>query len=186
MNNNLLILGAGQYGMIAKEIAESMNCFAKIDFLDDQNEIAIDRLENYESYIGQYSHAIVAIGDSDIRLSYIQKLEEACFNIPVLVSPRAYVAPSAQIMKGAIVEPMAVINANAMVAIGVFVCAGAIVNHNAAIGDGCVLQCGSVVAAGSLMLAKTKLNYSAVYYGCDKERAMRRPVGNDYKFEDGM
>lgn len=32
MNNNLLILGAGQYGMIAKEIAESMNCFEKNRF----------------------------------------------------------------------------------------------------------------------------------------------------------
>ena len=32
---NLLIIGAGQYGMVAKEIAESMKCFEKIDFVDD-------------------------------------------------------------------------------------------------------------------------------------------------------
>ena len=32
---NLLILGAGQYGVLAKEIAESMGCFATIAFLDD-------------------------------------------------------------------------------------------------------------------------------------------------------
>ncbi len=34
-SKNLLILGAGQYGQIAKEIAESMGCFEKISFLDD-------------------------------------------------------------------------------------------------------------------------------------------------------
>ncbi|MBR1677729.1 MAG: acetyltransferase, partial [Clostridia bacterium] len=35
MNRNLLILGAGQYGTVVKEIAKSMECFEKIDFLDD-------------------------------------------------------------------------------------------------------------------------------------------------------
>lgn len=49
-------------------------------------------------------------------LEYIQVLEEALFNVAILVSPRAYVAPSAQLMKGTIVEPMAVVNANAVVA----------------------------------------------------------------------
>ena len=38
MDKNLLIIGMGQYGMIAKETAEAMNCFDKIDFLDDNNE----------------------------------------------------------------------------------------------------------------------------------------------------
>ena len=35
MNKNLLILGAGIYGLVAKEIAESMGCFGKIAFVDD-------------------------------------------------------------------------------------------------------------------------------------------------------
>ena len=40
---NLLIIGAGQYGMVAKEIAESMKCFEKIDFVDDvlQPEVSL-------------------------------------------------------------------------------------------------------------------------------------------------
>lgn len=170
MNNNLLILGAGQYGMVAKEIAESMECFEKIDFLDDNSEIAIDKLENYEMYSQEYSYAIVAIGNADIRLEYIQKLEEALFKIAILVSLMAYVAPSAQLMKGTIVEPMAVVNANAVVAIGVIICAGAIVNHNAAVGDGCLLQCGSIVAACTLMKMKNTLGYNEVYGDVESER----------------
>lgn len=35
MNQNLLIIGAGIYGLVAKEIAESMGCFRRIDFVDD-------------------------------------------------------------------------------------------------------------------------------------------------------
>lgn len=36
MNKNLLILGAGQYGQVAKEIAEDMEYLEKISFLDDR------------------------------------------------------------------------------------------------------------------------------------------------------
>ncbi|MDP4117851.1 MAG: hypothetical protein Q8873_01510 [Bacillota bacterium] len=46
MNENLLILGAGQYGMVAKEISESMEYFYKIDFLDDNNEFEINSQRN--------------------------------------------------------------------------------------------------------------------------------------------
>ena len=58
MNKNLLILGAGQYGLVAREIALSMRCFEKIDFLDDKSELAIGRLEDYEKYTAGYSCAI--------------------------------------------------------------------------------------------------------------------------------
>ena len=43
MNRDLLIIGAGQYGMVAKEIAESMRCFDKIDFLDDKSRFSLRR-----------------------------------------------------------------------------------------------------------------------------------------------
>ena len=35
MNKNLLILGAGQYGTVVKEIAKSMDFFSQIDVLDE-------------------------------------------------------------------------------------------------------------------------------------------------------
>ena len=185
MKKNLLILGAGQYGYVVKEVAESMGCFDKIAFLDDNAQQAIGKLDEYEKFVTEYPYAFVAIGNADLRLSYLKKLEESCFAIPVLVSPQAFVSRSAQLMKGTIVEPMAVINSNSTVAIGVFVCAGAIVNHNAFVGDGCQLDCGSVVGSNVIVTAKTKLYYNEVI---DKERAeiaLRRPP-EGYKFEDGV
>lgn len=167
MENCLLILGAGQFGRVAKEIAESMGCFAKIDFLDDKSELAIDSLESYNMYVGIYEMAIVAIGDPDVRLDYICKLGRAGFKIATLVSPRAYVAPSATVMCGSIIEPMAVVNANAMVESGVIVCAGAIINHNAVVSEGCLLQCGSVVTSAAHIPHKTRIDYNDVYYCVD-------------------
>ena len=39
MNHNLLIVGAGIYRVVAKEIAESMECFDKIAFADDKKKM---------------------------------------------------------------------------------------------------------------------------------------------------
>lgn len=161
--NNLLILGAGQFGLMVREIAESMNCFDKIDFLDDNNEIAIGKLNDYEKFSCEYRYAVVAIGNPEIRLSYIQKLEEACFIVAIIASPRAYIAPSTQIMKGSIIEPMAVVQANSAVAMGCIISSGAVVRHNAFVGDVCHVDCNAVVMSGSVVLAKTKIEACTVY-----------------------
>ena len=65
MNKNLFIIGAGQYGFVAKEIAGEMNFFDKIDFLDDNNEIAIGNFERYEELSASYSYDVAAIDNSE-------------------------------------------------------------------------------------------------------------------------
>ena len=193
-NKNLLILGAGQYGQVAKEIAKDMGCFEKISFLDDRcdetlerNELIIGNLCDYKKFVTEYSYAFVAMGSAELRLEYIKKLQDESFKVETLVSPKAYVSQSAQIMCGSVVEAMAVVNAKVHIAKGVYVCAGAIVNHNSFVGDGCTLQCGSVVPAKSCVFAKTTLEYNEVYTKkFDEPIEKRTPAGNDYKFEDGM
>ena len=65
MNKNLLILGAGQYGQVAKEIAKDMGCFEKISFLDDRcdetlerNELIIGNLCDYKKFVTEYSRLL--------------------------------------------------------------------------------------------------------------------------------
>lgn len=176
MNKNLLIIGAGQYGMIAKEVAESMGVFERIDFLDDNNEIAIGKIKDYENFVCDYSYAFVAIGDNAFRLEMIEKLQGACYQIAILVSSKSFVSPSAQLRKGTIVEPMAVVQANASVAIGCLVCSGAVVKHNAFVGDGCYLDCNGVVQAGVLVPARTKVDANTVYTIEDATTALQSMV----------
>ena len=42
--NNLLIIGAGQYGAMIKESARALNEYDKIDFLDDNSVLAIGKI----------------------------------------------------------------------------------------------------------------------------------------------
>lgn len=164
MKDNLLILGAGAYGRVAKEIALSTNRFKKIDFLDDANTCAIGKFDDYVTLAKTYPCAVVAVGNPKLRLEYIEKLLKVGYNVVNLFSPQAYVSPSAQVGKGCIVEPMAVVNANTELGMGVIVCAGAVVNHDCIVGDGCQFDCGSVIAARAVVPRITKLENNAVYY----------------------
>ncbi len=49
---DLLILGAGEYGQLVKELAQ--NKYRRISFLDDKSEVAIGKLEDYNKFVGKY------------------------------------------------------------------------------------------------------------------------------------
>ncbi len=163
MSRNLLILGAGQYGMVAKNIAESLQCFEKISFLDDHNPIAVGGLSDYMHFSKAYSSAIVAIGAPELRLMLLQKLTEAGFEVISLISPMTSISPSARIGEGTIVEPMAVVQSNATVGRGCLLCAGTVVKHDVCVGEGCYLDCNVVVMSGAIVPPRTKVEACCVY-----------------------
>ena len=159
MNNNLLILGAGQYGTVIKEIAKSMGCFEKIDFLDDAfglkeayeiyHERPIGKLVDYENFAMDYSYAIVAIGNAEVRKAWTEKLICSFFRIPVIVSPKAFVGVTARLHHGVVVEPLAIVHENATVGIGTFISAGAVVIHNSNVADFCHIDSNAVIMRGA-------------------------------------
>lgn len=158
--------------MMAKEIAISMKYFDKIDLLDDNSALAIGCLTDYKKYSGEYAYTAVAIGDADIRLRWIEKLSKTFLHVAILISPQAYVSPSAVVKKGSIIEPMAVIQTNTELSVGVIVSAGAVVGHNVFIGDGCHINCGFVVRPNSVILAGTKMGFGEVA-GQDKQKFLK-------------
>lgn len=167
---NLLILGAGQYGFVVKEIAQDMGCFEKIKFLDDNCgksesdniKMIIGKIEHLEQMKNEYSYAIPVIGNPHIRLSLIDKLEKMNYKIPVIISPRAYVSPSAKIEKGSVIEPLAGAHANAKIGKATYISMGAVVNHNAVVGDGCHVDSNAVVMSGAEITSGTKINPATV------------------------
>ena len=163
MNKNLLILGAGQYGRVVKEIATDMNCFEKISFLDDNSSLAVGKLTDYKFFEDSYSYAFVAIGNPDIRIKWLDLLEETNYTIPVLIHPKAYVSPSAKIMDGSIVEPMVVVHTECTIEKGCFISAGAVINHAAKCLECCHIDCNATVSGYAVVPAGTKVNIGAVF-----------------------
>lgn len=159
MNKNLLILCDSPYGTVAKEIALSMGCFEKVDVLNQHfgvpeaegvyHEISIGKLEDYENFAGTYSYAVAAFEDSQARLAWSDKLIEAGFAIISLISPKAYVSPSAQINQGCIIEPLAGVNSNVSVGACSIIKMGALINHNSLVAEGCCCENHSIIKTGA-------------------------------------
>ena len=159
---SLLILGAGQFGQVTYEIAESLG-YKKIGFLDDYAVKAIGKLDDFEKYQDLYPEAIVAIDDSFIRLKYTQKLKNAGYAIPVLIHPTAYIAPSAQVDEGCIVEPKAIIHTAAKVGSCCIVSAGATINHHSVVGEACHISCNSTILQNTTVKSRTTTQSGQMY-----------------------
>lgn len=159
MNKNLLILCDSAYGTVAKEVALSMGYFEKVDVLNqyfgisetegDYHEISVGKLENYEKFAASYSYAVAAFEDSHTRLAWSDKLIEAGFTIISLISPKAYVSPSAQINQGCIIEPLAGVNSNVSVGACSIIKVGALINHNSVVAEGCCCESYSIIKTGA-------------------------------------
>jgi len=170
MDGNLLIVGAGVYALVTAEIAEDMGCFGKIAFVDDKVKTlqngapVVGTTRDIGSLAGEYSHIVVAIGNPEVRLSLLDRIrKETAFQIPALISPRAYVSPAAKIMDGCIVEPMAVVHTGCVLEEGCIISAGAVVNHESTCRRGVHVDCNGTVAGYMCVPAKTKIFSGEVY-----------------------
>ena len=170
MGRQLLILGAGDYGAVAREIAESTGEYEKIEYADDGAILAADgrevfgKISDLELLAKDFTHVAVAIGAPQVRLSLIERaerIEGLC--VATLISPLAYVSPSAQIQKGCIIEPMAVIHAGVKLGVGCIISAGAVINHVATCCDGVHVDCNATVAGRAKVAANTKVPSGTVY-----------------------
>ena len=174
---DLLILGAGQYGVLAKEIAESMGCFANIAFLDDSLPRApschpregedllniIGTTRDIATFAKDFHYAFVAIGNSDVRRRLVEQVLSSGMDLATLVHPTAYISPSAQLQKGVCVEPNATVQTKAVVGLASFIASGAVIRHDAIVGEYCYVDCNAVVETSAQVSVNTKVSCCSVF-----------------------
>ncbi len=153
----LIILGAGQYGRVVKENAEAMGIFSKIEFLDDNSDIAVGKLDDIEKT--EYDFAFVAIGNPAVRKLLFEKIKKPI----TIVHPRAIIASSAKIGEGSIIEAGAVVAANAEIGISSIVMSNVVVGHDAKVGNYCQLKYNCTVPERCVVPDETKVNCNEVY-----------------------
>lgn len=168
--DGLLIVGASTYAVVAFEIASDMGCFGKIAFVDDVRKTTPNGIEVIGTTRGigglfaDYKKIVVAIGNSEVRRSLLERIkEETDYDIVSLISPKAYVSPSARIMSGCIIEPMAVVHTGCVICEGCIISAGAVINHATMCCEGVHVDCNATVEGYCRVPMGTKLGSGEVY-----------------------
>ena len=194
--NNLLILGAGQYGVMAAEIADAMGVFGRIAFLDDSYKASaasqqkchpersegssqislIGAFADLPKFAGEFRYGFVAIGNPTLRRKLTEQLQYNCITSAILVHPKAYVSSSAQLQKGCCVEPNATVQAGVVVAKSSFIASGAVVRHDAFVGEFCHVDYNAVVESLAVVPTETHIACGSVF--C-KEQGIGVPGHND-------
>ena len=172
MNKNLLILGAGGHGHVVREVADAMDVFFRIAFLDDSKTgpNILDVCKNFSAYAEEFPYMFPALGAGELRMAWISRLEEQGIAIPVLVHPAAFVSPSASIYPATVVEPQAVVHTEVVVEKGCILGAGAVVDHNTLVGYGCQIDSGAVVESMCVVPALQKVKAGGIWTRADSNR----------------
>ena len=142
----LLILGAGGYGKTILDVAEQLGCYEKIAFLDDNasGSNILGKCKEYPMFADEWTEIYPAFGNNEIRMQWLEHLEEEGIGIPTLVHPRSYVSPKATLGTGTMILPMAVVNTGVRV------------------GNGCIVNIGALVEAENRIPEKSKIDSNRV------------------------
>lgn len=140
MKKRLIVIGAGGHGKVAVDVAENMQLYSEIAFLDDnKNEKdvlgypVLGKCDQMTKYIPE-SDFFVAIGNSKARERLVTSLEKYRASIATLIHPKATVSCYAEIEVGTIVMAGAVVQPGTAVEKGCIINTCASVDHDCQIG----------------------------------------------------
>lgn len=188
--NKLLIVGAGGHGRCCLEIANSMNKFEEISFLDDQNISkvfndyrVIGKIDEMEKFYPVYNKIFIAIENNKTRQQLILKAKKIGFGIVNLVAPSCYISASAIICEGTVVFPHAVINANVYIDTGCIISSNTVIDYDAKVEQYCHINTLAVVPSMSSVKAYTKVDYGQVYINKEENEDWKKEYEKQFGSE---
>jgi len=167
---SLIILGAGGHGKVVAETALISNRFKSISFLDDKFEHKknsftfrginlIGKLNYAECFSCKktFEYAMVAFGDSNLRLDRIRKLNNFGYEMPSIIHPSAWISPSCNIQQGTVVFAQAAIQSDVIIGEGNIINTGSSVDHDCILGEGVHICPGARIAGNVHIGAKSTI-----------------------------
>ena len=156
MTEGLLIVGAGGHGKVVADAAQKQGTWKQIAFLDDAYPATtrviglavLGRTNDAEQSLLRYPDAAVAIGNADIRLDLLERLEQLGFDLPVIQHPAATVSPHARVGPGCVICAQGVVNPDAELDRGCIVNTAATVDHDCRLGAGVHVAPGAHIGGG--------------------------------------
>lgn len=132
------------------EIAGIIDVYEKLNQkVFDYSIIAEDK--DLPEIVNKYRNFHITIGqlkNPEPRIKLYNELKKLNANLPVIISPFAYISKYAKIGCGTVVMHFAIINAEARIGQNCIINTRALIEHDAVIGDHCHISTGAIVNGG--------------------------------------
>jgi sugar O-acyltransferase (sialic acid O-acetyltransferase NeuD family) len=169
----IILIGGGGHCKSCIDVIEQENKFQIAGIIDLKEKIG-QKILDY-SVIGcdddipvfarECNNFIVTVGQiqsPQIRIHLFGILSKLNINLPVIISPLAYVSVHASIGKGTLIMHQSIVNAGATVGVNCIINTKALIEHDVVIGDHCHISTGSIVNGGTNIGSGTFFGSGAV------------------------
>ncbi|HQG76620.1 MAG TPA: acetyltransferase [Bacteroidales bacterium] len=156
MKQPIILIGGGGHCKSCIDIIEQEGQYRIIGILDLPTMVG-KRILEYEiigtdndlpAFLKTVDNYLITVGQiksSEKRIALWKMVKESGANLPVIISPNAYVARSAKIGEGSIIMHHAIINADANIGVNCIVNSKALIEHEVLIGDFCHVSTGAII-----------------------------------------
>ncbi|MDX9902136.1 MAG: NeuD/PglB/VioB family sugar acetyltransferase [Aliarcobacter sp.] len=173
MKEKIVLLGGGGHCHSIIDVIEQENKYQIIGIVDKKELLGTDVLgykiiasdDDLKKIYKTCKNAIITVGQiktNDVRVKLFKLLKKIGFNLPVIISPIAYVSKHAKIDEGSVVMHHVLINANAKIGKNCIINTKALIEHDVIIEDNCHISTASVINGGVIIKENTFFGSNAM------------------------
>lgn len=173
MKPKIILIGGGGHCKSVIDVIENENSFTIAGIIDQKEFIGqkvfgykiIGCDDNLEEFFEHFKYAIVTVGQitsPDVRIKLFNLLKKIGYELPTIISPRAYISKYASIGSGSVVMHDALINANAVIGKNCIVNSKALIEHDSVVENHCHISTGAILNGGTVVKQGTFFGSSAV------------------------
>jgi sugar O-acyltransferase (sialic acid O-acetyltransferase NeuD family) len=169
----LLLVGAGGHAVACIDVIEREGRFDIGGLVASAQEVGKDVLgykvigtdADLRALHARFKHAFIVVGQiksAQPRVHLFGELEASGYELPAIISPRAYVSSHAMVGRGTIVMHGAIVNAGARIGDNCIINSNALVEHDAIVGDHCHVSTAVSINGGTRVGSQTFLGSGCV------------------------
>lgn len=159
MKEKIILIGGGGHCHSVIDVIEQENKYDIVGIIDTKENIGKDVLDykvigcddDLEIIFETCKNAVITVGQIEsnkIRVKIYNKLKQIGFNLPIIISPFAYISKYASLEEGTVIMHHVLINANVKIGKNCIINTKALIEHDSIIEDNCHISTASVVNGG--------------------------------------
>ena len=162
----IILVGGGGHCKSVIDVIEQQSKYQIAGIIDKKELIGTEVLgykiigcdEDLPSLQKQFSYALITVGQitsNAVRVNLFKTLKKLGFNMPVIISPLAYVSHHASVDEGTVIMHGAIVNPHARIGKNCIINSKTLIEHDAVVEDNCHISTGAIINGGVVVKANT-------------------------------